>query len=1019
MKTSFTADGEKLIKKRRFNKHWHKVLLVLSCVVVFCTTYALILPAITMEQPTELGEESLEKVESLIAMIDALPDNDAIESELAVLSESEDDDAYVAYMTELTVKATNAYAVYQAMSDDEKAAVTNADKLLSLEWLWSAEAYATAAATKPTKDNSNKLTIVQGADTSNLIEINLYDYGTNINDKYSSDHKYPGFQQDNGTTSNYSYLSLYGFNFGNNITADLAAGLTPVTGKGGAINATVNGANSPVADAMYPTLKDGYPALADGTSLDYLWRDNTYATKKNTQSINGLFLYHDDTGAYTFNSRENHAQFNASSNTFTLYEQIITSNYMMYPFGNFLPFNDIVHQCAQASTINKAYLTTIAASAGAKYNAGGGTAYNTLNDRLTKFIGFMDKNYPNGWTAKDCVNAYFAKAGIGTTFTDADLANVYSIDYDEATDFYFGMEMKMNFIQPKDGLTGLDGKQPMIFYFTGDDDVWIYIDNVLFLDLSGIHRHVGGEIDFVNGVVKYYNLDVSTGDVSTEPYKTLTFAEILGSTEGLNSKGTFENYSSHSFNFYYMERGAGSGVCRMNFNFPLLRQNSISVSKELELDNGDVTVLGNPDFKFQILKENGKDLFIGAGVEYTILDKNGNEIGTETTDANGIFTIKANQTARFDGIDEDSGKYFVRELLDAEYFEQYGKVTVNGTTETKSYDVTVGTDSFKGLNSPVKDVSDGSTIFRFDNRVVTDNLGSLSIEKTTAMFGDVSPDLRFDFEVTIDGEKLPVGTKYRIDGEAYTVQTEGIISLAPNEKAVISGIIAGTDFTVTETTASAADYVVTYKVNGVVQTDNRASGTVGVRSEVEVIINNAEKGTSIEIPIVKNLESPDGKTHTYGFTLVRLESDGVTVASPLFEKTLSLDIKDASVTGSFEIDYPLKDFAVLPQTFVYRITEDASDELGTATDQAVYTVEVTVSETDDGGISAAVTRVTKDGEEMPLDGALSFTNRLSTYELPETGGSGTFTYIAGGLLLCTAAILMYITKRRKEDKASE
>lgn len=1027
MKDSFTNDGEKLIKKRRFNKHWHKVLLVLSCVVVFCTTYALILPAITMEQPAELATESLEKVENVIAMIDALPDNETVTQELTALSESEDEDGYDAYLTELAIAAGDAYAEYEALTDEEKAAVTNADKLLSLEWLWSADTYATAAATKPTKDNSDKLTIVQGADTSKLIEINLYDYGSNINVPYSNNKNLPGFQQDNGTTSNYSYLSLYGFNFGNNITADLGAGITSVTNQGGTINTTrkdeslgVGMANLPIEGAMYPTLVNGYPALADGTSLDYLWSDNTYATKKNTQSVNGLFLYHDDTGAYTFNSRENHAQFNASNNTFTLYDQIITSNFMMYPFGNFLPFNDIVHQCAQASTINRTYLTTIAASAGAKYNAGGGSAYNTLNDRLTKFLSNMDKAYPSGWTAKDCVNAYFSKAGIATTFTDADLANVYSIDYDEATDFYFGMEMKMNFIQPKDGLTGLDGKQPMVFYFTGDDDVWIYIDNVLFLDLSGIHRHVGGEIDFVNGVVKYYYLDVSTGDVSTEPYKTVTFAEILGTTAGLNSKGTFENYSSHSFNFYYMERGAGSGVCRMNFNFPLLRQNSISVSKELELDEGDVTLLGNPDFKFQILKEGGKELFIGAGVEYTVLDENGNEIGTGTTDANGIFTIKANQTARFDGIDEDAGKYFVRELLDAEYFEQYGKVIVNGTTETKSYDVTVGTDSFKGLDSPVKDVSDGSTIFRFSNQVVKDNLGALSIEKTMTLYGGTPVSGSFDFDVTLDGEKLPVGTKYTVGDETRTVETEGVITLAPNEKAVISGVLAGSEFTVVETTASAADYVVTYKVNGVVQTDNRASGTVGVRSEVEVIINNAEKGTSIEIPIVKNLEPPDGKMHTYGFTLVRLESDGVTVASPLFEKKLGLDIKDASVTGSFEIDYPLREFETLPQTFVYRITEDASDELGTATDQAVYTVEVTVSETADGGISAAVTRITKDGEDISFDSTLSFTNRLSTYELPETGGSGTQMYTAGGLLLIATALLTYYkAKHRKEDTASE
>lgn len=229
----------------------------------------------------------------------------------------------------------------------------------------------------------------------------------------------------------------------------------------------------------------------------------------------------------------------------------------------------------------------------------------------------------------------------------------------------------MNFMQPKDGLTGSDGAQPMVFYFTGDDDVWIYIDGKLFLDLSGIHRHVGGEIDFVNGKVNYYSLNTQTGDVETTPYKSISFADILSDSADLNEKGTFSDYSLHSLNFYYMERGSGSSVCRMNFNFPLLRQNSISVTKELTID-GNEDIVGNPDFRFQILKENGRDLFIPAGTNYDILNKSGNLIATKQTDKNGIFTLKAGQTAVFSEINENAGKYFVREILDADTFAQYG-----------------------------------------------------------------------------------------------------------------------------------------------------------------------------------------------------------------------------------------------------------------------------------------------------------------------------------------------------------
>lgn len=1132
MKKPVALDNEQYIKKRRFLKRWHKLLLVLSCAVVFCTTYALILPAITMEQPVELSEESQLIIESLIAEIDALPDNDAIADSLAAYEESGNTAGYDAYLIDATFASRNAYAVYEAMSDDEKAAVTNADKLLSLDWLYSAEplagngsltvygvnAYTTpvmmvrhgtsassvhngtnfkwwnaivveedasgnlyvskvvsnsnnkldvAASTekgfvlftynvsyvptvgqyatvgfdylnttgtntsgygtvsfsdtapkpvKPEKDNTNKLETVKGADTSKLIEVNLYDYSVNINDKYNSDRNYPGFQQDNGTTGKYTKFGKFGFNFGNNITADLKAGHTNVTNQGGNINATVNEANYPIENAMLKTLKDGYPALANGTSLDYLWKDNAYATKKNTQSINGLFIYHPDTGAYTFNSRTNHAQFNADTNTFTLYKQIISSNFMMYPFGNFLPFNDIVHQSAQASTIDKEYLQSIAASAKYKYNQGYGDAYNTLSTRLTEFIALMDGAYPKGWTAADCTTEYFTAAGLNKSFTNDELANIYSIDYDEPTDFYFGMEMKMNFFQPKNGLTGIDGKQPMVFYFTGDDDVWVYIDGVMFLDLSGIHRHVGGEIDFVNGLVKYYYLDPATGDVSVEPYKTVTFEQILGSKDGLNEKGTFENYSSHSFNFYYMERGAGSGVCRMNFNFPLLRQNSISVTKELELDEGDVKLLGDPDFKFQIFREDGKELFIGAGKEYTILNAAGEEIGTGKTDANGVFAIKADQTAVFDGIDEDEGKYFVRELLDAEYFEQYGKVTVNGTSETTSYDVTVGTDSFKGVNSPVKDVSDGSTVFRFNNMVVRNKLSTLSIQKTMTVYGEDTADKSFDFEVTLSGKPLPVGTEYTVDGQPKTVEQEGIISLKTNETALLQNILAGTDFTVKETEGSAADYAVKYYIDGVLQTEPIAKGTVGVAKNVTAVINNSEKGASVTIPVTKTLQMPDGREHIYSFMLTQVEADEVTPVEQGVTKTLELGITDKPVTDNFVIDYPEKAMTDLPQTFFYRITEDVCNEAGTVIDAAVYIVEVTVIEETDG-ISAAVTGITKDGAAVE---SVSFTNRLGNYELPATGGTGTLPYTAGGLLLMAAALLLYYkTKRRKEEETSD
>lgn len=912
-----------------------------------------------------------------------------------------------------------------------KATDANVDDIVELSFNYknvtgtSSSGYGTVSFTR--------LSTVKGADTDELIEVNLYDYGSNINDLYNSNKKYPGFQQDNGTTRDFQSFNTSSFNFGNNITADLAAGISGLAKADGTstlINSVVSGtfngttyatANLPVSGAMKNELVDGYPALSDGTSLKYLFSNGTYATKKNEKSINGLFIYHDNTGAYTFNSRENHAQFNSSNDTFTLYEQIITSNFMMYPFGNFLPFNNIVTQCTQASNISKVHLQTIAASAASK----SGSAYATLNTKLTQFISLMDKAYPKGWSAKDCANEYFKVAGINKTFTNADLDNIYSIDFDEATDFYFGMEMKMKFMQPKDGLTGKDGKQPMVFYFTGDDDVWVYIDNTLFLDLSGIHRHVGGEIDFVKGEVKYYGLDVNTGDVATTPYKTVKFSELVDAKQ-LNDNGTFADYSQHSFNFYYMERGAGSGVCRMNFNFPLLRKNSISVTKELDTDDANklATLLGNPDFRFQVMKENGTELFIPANTSYDIYDKNDagytNKLGTGTTDKNGVFTIKANQTAVFTGIAEDSGKYFVRELLDASNFEQYGTITVDGTSETTDYnDVTVGSDSFKGVNSPVKDVSDGSTSFHFKNHIDWTKLGSLSITKQLADYPNSRAAKQFNFKVTLDGTPLPVGTAYTVGSDTRTVTEAGIITIAPGEPAIIGNILAGTTFTVKETEASADGYTVSYKLDGEEVSGDEATGTINVASTVAVTVINRETGTSVEIPVQKILNFPDGVEHEYTLHLQEVDNNGNTLEGG-YTQNIPVKITNDPVSDKFTVGYATADLEGLdlPQTYYYEISEIAkAEDTTTDYDSTRYIVEVTVSKTETGAQAAITKRYKADGTELTeltADETLTFTNSIIRPELPSTGGCGTYVYTLAGTALIGAATHRLYKKRKRE-----
>ena len=829
-----------------------------------------------------LSQEEADRAAEVSAEIEALPADEEISATFAAFEDAEDEEGYNAYLAALLQQVQDTLAAYNALTPEQQAVVTNAERLNELEWLWSAE-------TLTENFHFDEPAEVGYASTKDFIELNLYDYNGNINANYNSNKKYPGFQWNGGA---YMYSSTFNrhyvdyIDFGNSNITDIAyGGASSESGKTngysqnrvqvgvlytsrdaantGAINrlwwnkdTESDITNRPVGmstdvEALSRTLDDkGYPALADGSSLAYLFTNGGAVTKQNTESIDGLFQQ-DEKGAYYYNSRWNHAQY--SDNQFTLYDQIITPNFIVYPFGNFLPFNTITDstKATQVSSINGSSGTTVSdyvqkiqndLTSHSNYN--GSPTRQQLNAMLEKYQTSI--NGAGIKCSKAAIVDYFTAGGgsgdkpsSNTDLIDTALLNkMYNIDWDEETNFFFGMDMSMNFMQPKDGLTGNDGQQPMEFYFTGDDDVWVYIDGVLFLDLTGIHRHVGGKIDFVNGTVDYYALDTEKGDVDTnKAYKTYTFAELLKaagkSTDGLNEKGTFKDYTTHSFKFFYMERGSGSSVCRMNFNFPLLRKNSISVSKELSVDDeSKLPLLGNPDFKFQVLKENKTDLFIGANVRYDILDASGSSIGTGYTDANGVFTLKAGQTAVFSGIQENAGKYFVRELLDASVFEQYGTVSVDG-----NYDVTVGNDTFKGVESPVKDVSDGSTAFRFDNRVATTKLGQLSITKRL-LGSTATPEETYNMCVKLDDKPLPVGTKCEIGGEKYTVETAGIIPLQAGQTAVLQNILAGTKFQVTEEEVSAGDFIVSYRVdNGDISPDS-AEGTVGVEAAVEVVVTN-------------------------------------------------------------------------------------------------------------------------------------------------------------------------------------
>ena len=119
-------------------------------------------------------------------------------------------------------------------------------------------------------------------------------------------------------------------------------------------------------------------------------------------------------------------------------------------------------------------------------------------------------------------------------------------------DHHFGMSLTGNFIMPPGGkYNGNDVK----FQFSGDDDLWVFVDGVLIMDIGGIHNPVSGEINFTTGEVMVHG---AAQENFKEKYKRLTGKDWDDS-----------DFSNHDFRVFYMERGGMYSNLEVTFNLPL------------------------------------------------------------------------------------------------------------------------------------------------------------------------------------------------------------------------------------------------------------------------------------------------------------------------------------------------------------------------------------------------------------------------------------------------------------------
>lgn len=196
---------------------------------------------------------------------------------------------------------------------------------------------------------------------------------------------------------------------------------------------------------------------------------------------------------------------------------------------------------------------------------------------------------------------------------------------------HFGLSMSTRFVQPNGGLT--NDKKDMTFEFAGDDDVWVFIDDVLVGDIGGIHSRASLSINFHTGDIKVN--DKSDGTLLSK------YQAAKKGTSGFDGN-TFKDGTNHTLKFFYLERGATDSNMELKFNLVTVPESDI-----IKFDQDGKFVQGA---KFQLYKTD-KDF------------KNELEpLGSGTTDEAGHLTLTN---------DDDNGVINFEDLYNKDHSNKY------------------------------------------------------------------------------------------------------------------------------------------------------------------------------------------------------------------------------------------------------------------------------------------------------------------------------------------------------------
>lgn len=513
----------------------------------------------------------------------------------------------------------------------------------------------------------------------------------------------------------------------------------------------------------------------------------------------------------------------------------------------------------------------------------------------------------------------------------------------------FGTQFTIPFTVTETG-KNVDGTS-MTFKFTGDDDVWVYIDGALVLDMGGAHCKAEGEINFATQMAtittgtsdaKLGNQPTAGGRVAakdngnrTVDFKNITVKKSDGSTISLAAYMK-ESGKVHELKMYYMERGMWDSNMSISYSFVPL-PSGLTLSKTL--DTKDVNaglknaVQGLDNFDFKIQKKNLKtDEANYSDVEnlgYTLYDYDDRTFpGQEAKDSTATFSSSyfASDFINTKDKNNSSAFYAGTGFQITESIPQGTKLQYD-TSKTRwgVYDSITSRAAIKGGKGAVVTFNMGDdtssemdVVNRYVNFVNTPKVGSLSVAKKYEGYAPENETFGFTVLVDLTGHDYYDSYKLEYTGtQNGTTDENGHFTLKVGDTVTFAGIPAGATYKVVEDAPGADDTWVqdTAKCT-------KLTGTIVANTTSAAVVTNKTKTTVKDYVIYAEA----GKTVTYA-------PDGVTITD-----------LTAPITGDKDI--------------TTNVNKDGKGEFTPTSSNKKYDVNYEETTTDKGNFAGKITVLT-------------------------------------------------------------